>query len=394
MSASVESLKVRASEQTGLSDFGDPWFEAPLSAWVQDLQSPALNDKGRTFFERLAVNNLCRRLEVIDCRRRNPEIVDVQLPPILYITGLERSGTTFLHNLLALHPLGRPLLRWELMFPTPPPEAETYRNDPRIAQVQASIEPLRGTKLESMHWVNADEPEECAWGAYDCTGLLGRAPSALMPRWTQWLQENDLTPSYRDHRSLIQLLTWRNPVPAGGHLVLKCPQNSRSLPALIDVFPEARLVFTHRDPYRALVSAISLVDHITSTFAVASDLWRPGGSAVASVIDAGEIALKGMTALAQTESDRVANVAYPALAAEPLKIVRDIYRRFEVNEPSDLSDRIDDFLSAQAKGKRAAPAREIATYGLESSSLRSRQIVANYCAFFDVAPEATRITGA
>jgi len=156
MPATVENLKAQAVEKTQLGDFGDPWFEGPLAAWVHDLQSPALSEKGRSFFTRLAVNNLCRRLEVLECLKRDPEIGAVRIPPILYITGLERSGTTFLHNLLALHPLGRPLLRWELMFPTPPPEAATYRSDPRIAQVQASIEPLRGSKLEHMH---------CALGA-------------------------------------------------------------------------------------------------------------------------------------------------------------------------------------------------------------------------------------
>jgi hypothetical protein len=280
------------------------------------------------------------------------------------------------------------------MFPTPPPEAETYRTDPRIAQVQAAIEPLRGTKLERMHWVNADEPEECTWGAYDCTGLLGRAPSVLTPRWTRWMQENGLTQSYREHRRLIQLLTWRNPVSAGGHLVLKCPQNSRSLRALVDVFPEARLVFTHRDPYRALMSATSLVDHITSAFASSGDLWRPGGPAVASVIAGGELALNCMMEIDRTDSGRVQNVACPELVKAPLQVVRDIYRRFEIPGPPDMADRISGFLAAQVQGKRAAPAHDIETYGLTSSSLRSRPVVSDYCARFGVSPEVTRITGA
>lgn len=104
MIATVESLKAQAVMKTGLRDFGDAWFEAPLAAWVGDLQNPALSEKGRGFFERLAVSNLSRRLEVADCLKRHPEIGAVEIPPILYITGLESSGTTFLHNLLALHP--------------------------------------------------------------------------------------------------------------------------------------------------------------------------------------------------------------------------------------------------------------------------------------------------
>lgn len=105
------------------------------------------------------MNDVSRRLVVIDTIRNVPEILEVEIPPIVYITGLERSGTTILHNLLALHPQLRPLLRWELMDPVPPPTTATYASDPRIAAVQTSIEPLRGSLLEHLHWADADQPE-------------------------------------------------------------------------------------------------------------------------------------------------------------------------------------------------------------------------------------------
>jgi hypothetical protein len=149
----------------------------------------------------------------------------------------------------------------------------------------------------------------------------------------------------------------------------------------------------HRDPFRAWVSTLTLVDHITSAFKTDNELWQPGGPAVTSVIEGGELALKCMMALDETERDRVANIAYPALVREPLRIVREIYRRFGVGEPSDLADRIKNFLDGQALGKRAAPAHDIGTYGLEPSTLLARPVFASYCARFGVAPEATRITG-
>lgn len=394
MPPTVETLKAQAVEKAQLGDFGDSWFEGPLAAWVYDLQSAVLSEKGRSFFTRLAVNNLCRRLEVIECLKRNPEIDAVRIPPILYITGLERSGTTFLHNLLALHPLGRPLLRWELMFPTPPPVAATYHSDPRIAQMQASIEPLRGSKLEHMHWVNADEPEECTWGAFDCTGLLGRAPSALMPTWTRWLQTADLTPSFLEYRRLVKLLTWRNPVASGGHLVLKCPQNSRNIAQFADAFPEARFVFTHRDPYRAVASGLTLVDHITSAFTEQKDMWRPGGAAVESVISGAQIALNAMMTFDAASTGKCVHVAYPALIKGPANVVVTIYRHFGIDAPEDIGERIASFVTAQARGRRAAPPAELPTYGLEQQSLLARPVFGSYCARFDVTPETTRLTGA
>ena len=192
-----------ARTATGLSDFGDEWYLGPLAAWAADLDDPRLNDFGRGFLRTLAVRDLARRLRVLHTLREHPEIDAVPIPPIVYITGLERSGTTLLHNLLALHPQARALLRWELMEPVPPPQAATHASDPRIAAVQASVDKLRGSLIESMHWVNADEPEECVWGFIDAVGMLGQAAMLCMPRWRRWLTEEDMTPAFVHYRRVV-----------------------------------------------------------------------------------------------------------------------------------------------------------------------------------------------
>ena len=253
---------------TGISDVGDDWFMTPLAAWASDLEQPNLTDRGRRFLRSLAVRDVSRRLRVLATLREHPEINDVEIPPIVYITGLERSGTTVLHNLVALHRSSRALRRWELMEPIPPPTTATYETDPRIAAVQASVEPLRGSLLEQMHWVNADEPEECVWGFVDCVSMLGQAPSMCMPNWGRFISEADQTPAFEHYRQVVQLLTWRHPVDPGGFLVLKAPQIARHLDAFADVFPEARFVVTDRDPFRALVSVAVLGQSIVEPFSV------------------------------------------------------------------------------------------------------------------------------
>ena len=181
MSDLVDQMLQAAREDAGLQDLGDEWFLGPLQAYARDLQLPHLSEWGRAFLARLAHKDLVRRLQVVDCLKKNPVIEETALPPIAYITGHERSGTTLLHNLLSLHEKARYLSRWELMMPTPPPQASTFGSDERQALVQKSVDALRGSDLEKMHWVNADEPDECPWGFIDCTGLLGMAPSLIMP---------------------------------------------------------------------------------------------------------------------------------------------------------------------------------------------------------------------
>lgn len=95
------------------------------------------------------------------------------------------------------------------------------------------------------------------------------------------LADNDLTPSFLEYRRLIKLIIWRNPLPRGGHLVLKSPQNSRDVDQFARAFPEARFVFSHHDPFRACVSVCTLAEHINAWMcaSTSNDLWRPGGPA-------------------------------------------------------------------------------------------------------------------
>ena len=103
MPPSAQDLLDKASKDTGLDDFGDNWFRGPLDAYVRGLDGPHLSDWGLAFLTRLIVKDLTRRLQIIDCLKQNPEIEETPIPPIVYITGHERSGTTLLHNLLSLH---------------------------------------------------------------------------------------------------------------------------------------------------------------------------------------------------------------------------------------------------------------------------------------------------
>lgn len=394
MSHSPETLKSAAVEKTGLSCFGDPWFEAPLAAWARDLNGPQLNERARAFLARLAVTNLCRRLEIVDWLERNPSIADITVPPIVYVSGMERSGTTLLHNLLAQDPHGRALVRWELMHPVPSPTAETWHSDPRIAEVQRAVDQMRGTPLERMHWVNAEDPEECAWGAYDCTGLLGRAAGMVMPGWQAWMDSADLTPSYLEYRQLIRLLLWRNPLAPDGHLVLKCPQHSRDLLRFSQAFPEARFVLTHRDPFRTSVSACALIAGINGPFVADSEAFARGDNWIPAALKSVDRSCQGLMTFAQSSSAARADVAYPELVADPAGTVQSIYKTLNLPWHEEFDARMAAFLSAQASGKRARPPAELPTFGLDHATCLQRPTMAAYCRHFNVVPELTRQTGA
>jgi hypothetical protein len=387
----VESICDEASQATDLHDFGDDWFLEPLTAWAEDLLHPNLNDFGRRFLRSQAVRDVARRLRVLATLRDNPEIAEVPIPPILYITGMERSGTTLLHNLLSLHPLARPFRRWELMEPVPPPETATYDADPRSARMQASMDPLRGSMLEQMHWVNADDPEECVWGYIDAVSMLGQSASICMPAWRAFLAGADFTTVFEHYRQLVQLLLWKHPIPPGGFLVLKAPQIGRSIASMASVFPEAFFVVTDRDPFRCIVSMAVLGEAIVEPFCVVNPITDDGARNRLTLQMAGP-KLDAIAAFTDASPRRVLHIEYPALVREPASSASVVLDAAGA-PPVEMAPAVEAFLAGQRSGRRAAPPRALDSMAYTHDDVWADPAVASYCERFGIAPEHTRLTG-
>jgi hypothetical protein len=387
----VDRILDEAAERAALDDFGDPWFLGPLSAYTADLAQPNLTEFGRQFLRSRAVGDLVRRLRVLETLRRHPEITEVQIPPIVYITGLERSGTTLLHNLLALHRDARVLRRWELLEPVPPPEAATYDTDPRIARVQRQSDGLRGTMLEQMHWVNATDPEECVCGFIDSVSMFAWAASPCLPTWWRFLTEGDLRPALEHYRQVVQLLLWRHPAEPGGFLVLKAPQISRHVAPFAEVFPEARFVITDRDPYRCIVSLAVLGHAIAGWFCTVNPLTDDGHrSRMSSHEVPGKLA--SLAAFTADASSRAMHVSYPELVRAPVDVVQ---RALEPNGADDeLPAKVAAYLQRQQAGERAAPPVTLDSMGYDRATVWADPVIRSYCERFGIEPERTRLIGA
>ena len=393
MTISPEALLMQAQQETGLSDFGDDWFMGPLAAYVSDLDGAQISDFGRTFLTRQVLKDLIRRLQIIDCLKRNPEIEDTPIPPILYITGHERSGTTLLHNLLSLHRGARFLSRWELMSPTPPPESANFHANPRRLEVKKSIDALRGSDLQRMHWVEADDPEECVWGFMDCTGIVGLAPSLVLPRWGQWLREHDLTPTFINYRKVIQILTWKNPVPEGGFLVLKAPQMSGHLGQFSSVFPEATFLYLHRDPFRVLTSFCTLLDIVNGPFLRDPNYLAELNTDTGFCLQRMGHAYTGLAEFEAAHPGRVNNLEYADLLYSPTAEITRIFDALAYPADKTIGDKIDDFLGQQKAGGRASPRQHFSDHGYTREKVEGDPLVAAYIKKYQVTIEDNRNTG-
>ena len=384
----VDAVLRAASERAGLDDFGSDHFMGPLSAWCHDLGSDRLTDYGREFLRRQVVNDLTRRLHVVDTLRQHPEIDDVALPRIIWIIGPGRSGTTLLHNLLACHRGGRPLLRWELVEPVPPPEAATYRSDPRIEKVQQKVERMRGTMLEQMHWIEATDPEECAWGMVDCFGTMGTGAVTCLPTYGDYLDGGrNRAESFREYRRVLQLLLWRNPVPDNGFLVLKAPQFVRHMRAVASEFPEASFVVTHRDPFRTMTSGLSLLTDLTASCVASAD-W---GALLDHAMSDARATMGQLLDFARSPAAPTVHVRYSDLMDKPVVAARQALESLAAPDDPGLVDAIEAFLAAQRSGRRKPAPAELPTFGADQDSFWAEPIVKEYADAFGLVPERERL---
>ncbi len=249
-----------AEAETGLNDYGSDSFRPGLEHLTEALRSEAqLNELGSDIMRMRLVGHLASRLQVHDTVKRFPQIEDRAIRAPLFIIGLPRTGTTALSNLLDADPAIRSLRCWESSSPVPPPEAATQDTDPRIAPTARGLEAMYETfpKMRSLHFQTATGPTECQ----DLLGMDMRTSHfdgmAIVPSYTRWVLECDMTPAYVVHRRTLQLLQWHCP-PYQWHL--KTPVHMLSLPALVSVYPDARFIWTHRDPSEVMGSVCSLID--------------------------------------------------------------------------------------------------------------------------------------
>ena len=255
-----------AQKQTGLQSFGDDEFFENLRALIRSMEEEAgLNAFGRVMARQFLIARLSDRLRAHDLFGRHPEILDVELGPMTFIVGPARSGTTRAHRLLAHDPRFLFLRDWEINFPVPMPESFGDGPDPRIGRAKGAHKAFLSMNPENanIHTLDAEAPEEEI-------GLLNMSFSSLMiesqrftPTYGRFCMERKQTAAYAYMKKLIQLIAWFRKDNPGRPWVFKSPQHMQDLDALMEVFPDAKIVFTHRDPRKAIASNCSMFWNIS-----------------------------------------------------------------------------------------------------------------------------------
>ena len=323
--SSADQLIGVARRRTALDEFGETAFWGPLQNFLDACFEEAnLSLVGRLATRWDIVRFLSNLLRLHDEELRAPEILDQPVTNPIFISGLPRSGTTFLHSLLAEDPTNLVPRVWQTIHPYPL-KRDTHRDlrAKRVAR-QLRLFGLLAPNFRRMHPIDAASPQECSEITAHVFASLRFDTTYRVPSYRRWLDETGHVEAYRFHRRFLQHL--QHQAAGGGRWVLKCPDHVFALAAIRTVYPDARLVFVHRDPLAVLLSVARLTETLRRPFTRGIDKVEIGRQDSDRWLTATEL----MIAASQQQhfAEPIFHVHYLDLIQDPVRTVAALYRHF------------------------------------------------------------------
>ena len=369
----VDELEAQARARHALDDFGEPGYRQGLAVLADTLDRHIADPAFRRHAQIRLLRSLGIRLRVEAAKQRHPRIAALRVAKPLVLTGLPRTGTSALLNLLACDPATRTLRNWEMRYPDPPTGAEPGDPDPRREKWAARLEAQRAAEpdLDAAHYVDADTPEECVILHQLYFDGVQNGFEVLLEPYASWYQDpaRDLRPMYRDYRGLLQMLQWREPK---ARWLLKAPAHMWGLDALFDTLADVDVLWGHRHPNEAIPSICSYTEALVASFVGDVPALRPErlGALVAEFY--ARSLERGIAARRRSDPARFLDYSFSAFNADPLGQVERVYRHFGLPGDESVQALLRAHAQANPRGKHGAHHYRGERYGLSEGRLRER----------------------
>jgi hypothetical protein len=378
----LADLEQDAIRECELTDFGPSTYRGGFERFLQSLGEDArLPDEALGAVLANLRRLLCNRLQIEAWLTDHPEVTDVPVEGPVAITGIPRSGTTALADMMSLDPGFRPLRGWEQMAPCPPPVLGEEADDPRRVEAARGQERMKQERPEqmAMHLYEVDATTEDT----NVLALEGRAQNAPTPvtGYHIWWRESSMTDAYHYHYRVAQLLHSRRPPTSW---LFKSPHMSFHLEDFVEAYPDARFVLTHRDPVKAVPSWVSFV----------TSLFSPGAREVTDPVAYGRHlaahlafgAERSIEARKRLGGERFLDVHHHEFVADPMGTIERIYGWLGRDLTSQVRDDMVAWEERNRSGSHGQHRYTLEQFGLEAGQLR--QQFAAYIDYFDVRLEA------
>jgi hypothetical protein len=327
----------------------------------------AMNANGHARALHSLHDDLRRLRAILDDRARYPAIAEVKISQPLFILGLPRCGTSFLHAMIGGDPQVRTPLMWEVAEPSPPPEASTFDSDPRIERFDDHLRAQLGGDFHELlkaHPIGAKIPQEC--GSIMTSSFQSSNPCMFnqLPRFYDWFKGIDATFRYEVHKMWLQHLSWHN---SRTHWVLKIQEHMYKMPALRAVYPDAIFVQPHRDPTTIIASISQLIRVIREPAYDHQDSHALGREFLQLWWDG----VKCMIDYRTNHADLpIHDMRYKDLVADPVTTIRAVYERFGWDFTPASEQGIVAWLKENPAGKHGSRKYSLAELGLNEAQVR------------------------
>ncbi|PLW82279.1 sulfotransferase [Kineobactrum sediminis] len=385
VSLEAEELMATACRNTGYDDFGSNEWLQGFHVFLRALDEEAdLHLWGRLMTRSDILRWLEARLHIEAVYAQHPEIEDEVIDQPVIVTGLPRSGTSIVFELLAQDARFGSPRNWEIMFPCPPPEAATCHSDPRIERCEHLVTQWSRVvpTYAAMHEMGAEIPNECIV-AMSCTFMTENLPGQYqIPSYNAWYYQQDLGYAYTYYKRMLKLLQWKNP---RRHWLLKAPSHLGNLPVLFDTFPDARVVISHRDPVVAQASVTNLLGTLYWMRSSAPFDTRAFENLMTP--EAGATRLNGIVDLleaSEVPGNQVHNLLYADLIRQPLHALQALYRDMGADLTAQTQKAMRDYLEHKPQGKFGNHQYRI---GEQHETAHKRSLYHRYQHYFKVPDE-------
>lgn len=385
MQAAEEAMLEAARDATGLDDFGaGPWrthFRTLLRAYDEESR---LTEAGRAMVQGEIGGALAARLACEAAWKADPSLLRHEIRRPLFVLGLPRSGTTALHWLLAQDPANQVLEYWLAAAPRPRPPRATWEALPAYQAAVGVLQWVYETDpdLRAIHWMEAGGPEECRHLFVQSFLDHTFDSNATIPGYTRYFEAQDMRPAYARHRDVLKLVGSTSPER---RWVLKYPAHLRELDVLLETYPDACIVQTHRDPARVLPSVCSLVTG-----------WRRlyEGSADPEAIGAWQVELyarmieKAMAVRARSSPAQFFDLSFAELVTDPVAAIARMYAHFGFAWDPEAERRLRAWHETNPQHKHGGHHYTAEAFGLSEGAIAER--FARYTERFQVPREPAR----
>lgn len=375
-----ENLCAEAQRRTGLADFGDPPLEPALSTLLNSLEQEAdLHPLGRLLMRIHLRGLLETRLRLAEAWKGKREVLDARaIEKPIFVVGTPRSGSTFLHELMAEDPGHRAPRVWEVMFPVAATRGGERDRKRRIRKAETCLWWFRrlAPGADAVYPMRARTPHECV-AIHSYTFLSEEFVSTCrVPAYEAFLKSADLNPAYLWQKRFLQHLDLECP---GRRWVLKSPDHVCGLEELFAVFPDARIVHTHRNPVEVLKSSAELTRVLRGLYGPAGDLEETRAQEARTLAERTERFLQ-FRDLHPELAHRFVDVNYPGLVANPMATMRRIYEQLDTPLTEAVAERMQHLAATRSRYRGRRASSEPSGLNLESST--EAVVFKRYCSRF------------